>query len=582
MRYEKQILEAYARLGFKPRDKQVDAVNQIVVAFLDEGMRNVILSAPTGTGKSIIGAVAADVVHQIKYPESTRNASFLLTATNVLAQQYSDTFANPDDPWDDNFVIIKGANNYECNALSTEEEPQSAENCSIRLFQKSGMQDIVDKHCESCEYQRTRKLRDRARHLITNYSYYFVDRMYMKMLEKRTVCVFDEAHLLNDLFTEHNAIYFSEKRLKGFIDEIGENLQLGHTEIFSALKKIKDAMCAGKINEQNYETCLEALADVYGQVTEAAQAEAERNIRSPQKYLKLTKMSKKYFNLGCKIGDFFEYGYPHVFEYKAKDIKNGQNEDEISVKPIFIGDMFETLINADHNLIMSATISEQFARRTMTLSPADKTKHIRLEPSFPKENKKVVFYKPMALNYNTMKDAEVIKKLCATAYQIVKHHTDQGERGLILCPSFAVVQSIAGSLHAMKGKYTIFEHARGEKLADVLEAFKRYKGGPAVLLTPSGFEGMDLAGELSRWQIIVKAPFGSLGDKRVKTILDLYPDIYSLTTLMKIVQGAGRSVRGADDYATTYMLDNGIQRLWTAKNNEWSDEFETSFTSMLS
>ena len=114
---------------------------------------------------------------------------------------------------------------------------------------------------------------------------------------------------------------------------------------------------------------------------------------------------------------------------------------------------------------------------------------------------------------------------------------------------------------------------------EVLEQFKAYKG-PAVILTPSGFEGIDLPGDLSRFQILCKAPFGSLGDKRVAHILNVYPDIYSLTTLMKVTQGAGRSVRSAEDWATTYCLDMGIQRLWS-KNNAWADEFSTSYTSQL-
>lgn len=580
MRYEKQILEAYGRLGFIPRDNQVASIDEVVTAFLDEKMQNVILSAPTGTGKSIIGAVVADVVHTIKYPGSRKNASFLLTATNVLAAQYYETFFDEEDPWDDTFVMVKGAGNYECSALSTPEEPQTAENCAIRLFQKSGMDDVIAKNCNQCEYGRIKAAKNRARHFITNYSYYFVDRMYTQQLEKRTVCVFDEAHLLNDLFTEHNAIFFSEKRINQYVEEIGDNLKLGHTSVFKNLKKVKDALVAGKIDDSNFMAYLNAMAEVYQEVTESAKAEAERNVRSQATYLKLSRMAKKYFGLHCKIDDLNIFGYQHVFEYKEKNIKKGQNDHEVSVKPIFVGDMFDTLVNAEHNLLMSATISHQYAKRTMTLDP-EKTKHIRLAPSFPPENKKVVFFKPQNLNYNTMKDPQTIKNLCASAYQIVDHHTKQGERGLILCPSFVVVQSIAETLRGMKGNYKVFEHVRGEKLADWLDEFKRYKGGPAVLLTPSGFEGMDLPGDLSRYQIIVKAPFGSLGDKRVKTILEIYPDIYSLTTLMKITQGAGRSVRSAEDYATTYCLDTGIQRLWAAKNNEWSDEFLTTYSSIL-
>jgi Rad3-related DNA helicase len=192
----------------------------------------------------------------------------------------------------------------------------------------------------------------------------------------------------------------------------------------------------------------------------------------------------------------------------------------------------------------------------------------------------VIFFKPMGLNYTSMKDPDTIKKLCTNVYQIVDHHTKAGERGIVLAPSFAVVQSVSGTLRGMNGKYRVFEHERGQKLADKLEEFKLYKGGPAVLITPSGFEGLDLAGDLSRYQIICKMPFGSLGDKRIAHIMNVFPDIYATLALMKVVQGAGRSVRSMEDYATTYMLDTAIQRVWS-KNNEWSNEFSTYFRSTL-
>lgn len=578
MKYEQQILEAYERLDFKPRGRQVEDINLIISSFLDEGFKTIILSAPTGTGKSIIGAVVAEVLHKITHPDAHPGASFLLTPTNVLSEQYHKTFQEGRDPNDVRFRMIKGAGNFECAALSTDIEPQTAEVCSIRLFTKEGLDSMVNTFCNGCEFQHQKRLRDRARHLITNYSYYFVDRMYTQMLAKRTVCVFDEAHLLNDLFTEHNAIYFSDSRLQKMSQEISEHLSLGHTDIFKTIKKIKEDLNAGKITQDTYMTYLEVLGTLYYDIKEAAEAAAERNVRNHKKYLQLTKLTKKYFGLGCKIGDLLEYGYPHAFDFKERDPKIRDSEDEVSVKPIFVGDMFNTLINADYNLLMSATFSEQYARRTLTL---DNAKHIRLAPTFPRENKQVVFYKPQGLNYNSLKDPKVVKTLQATCYEIVKHHTDKGERGIILAPSFILNEGVAAALTGMNIGARIYEHRRGEKLVEVLGRFKRHTDGPAVLLTPSGFEGLDLAGDLSRYQIILKAPFGSLGDKRMKHILEVYPDVYSLLALMKIVQGAGRSVRGPDDWATTYCLDTGIQRIWT-KNNEWADEFHTRFTSILS
>lgn len=577
MRYEKQILEAYDRLGFKPRGRQVEDINRVMTAFLDDGFKTVVLSAPTGTGKSIIGAVVAEAIHAIRHPDMNSGASFLLTPTIVLQEQYQTSFASP-DPLDTKFRLIKGQNNFTCTALSTATEPQTAEACAIRLFQKESLFQMIQEHCDGCEYQHMRKMRDKARHLICNYSYYFIDRMYMELMAKRTVCVFDEAHMINDLFTEHNAIYFSDSRLKKMVEEVNETLSLVDPNVFKLLREVCGDLMQGEITQENYMESLVKLADAYGQITEAANAQAERAIHDHKKYLKLSKLSKKYFGLGCKIGDLIQYNYPHAFEFKERNPKYGQNENEISVKPIFVSDMFDKLINAEFNLLMSATFSKQYAERTLTL---ENSTHIRLAPSFPRENKKVIFFKPQNLNYTSLKDPKVVKALQATCYEIVAHHVSRGERGLVLAPSFALTEGIAQALDGANVGARIFEHKRGEKLADVIGRFTRFKDGPAVLLTPAGFEGLDMHGDLSRFQIIVKAPFGSLGEARMKKILDVWPDIYSLLCTMKLVQGAGRSVRGPTDWATTYMLDSNIQRLWTAKNMEWADEFQTSFTSFL-
>ena len=580
MKYEKLIVEVFAWLGLLPRDNQVKHINQICEAFLDEGYHNVTLSAPTGSGKSIIGAVVAEVLHRVKNPGDDSPASFMLSATNVLLDQYMNTFNRQNDTDNTKFFVIKGAGNYECDAMSTPQEPQTAEACAITMFRKTSAENIIQTFCGQCEYQKAKAMKGKARHLILNYAYYFIDRMYSSApMERRTVSVYDEAHLLNDLFVEHNAIYFSEKRLISYAEEASENLKLANTEIFKNLKTIRTHLEEGKITEKNYRTYLKTLLDTYTAISQLAKAEADRNTRQQNKYLKLMKLSKKYYNLGCKIDDLFTFDYQHVFEYKAKDVKKQQNEHEISVKPVFIGDMFQALDNSEFNLLMSATISEQYVKRTMTLD--GKTKHIRLEPHFPPENKKVVFYKPMVLNYNSMKSDDTLKRLSSSITDIVKHHTAKDERGIILAPSFVIAERAAKSIFATKINTKVFEHRRGEKLAEILEKFKAYSSGPAVLITPSGFEGVDLPGSLCRYQIIVKMPYASLGDKRIAHILETFPDVYQAIALKKLVQGAGRGVRSVDDWAITYVLDTAAQKVWQSKANEWNDEFSTSFKSSL-
>lgn len=577
MKYEQQILAAFDRLKFTPRAGQVEAVDEILVAFIDEGMKNVILNASTGTGKSIIGAVAADALSAIKHKNFEQSKSSIsLTATNVLAKQYDSTFGQLKD----NFIMIKGANNYECSALSTPDQNESADACAFYTMVQhaSEFQNILDTDCAKCEYMHTKKQRNNVRHLTTNYSYYFIDRMYTGKFEDRDLIVWDEAHLVNDLFSEHNAIYFGQKQIQKMAQEIADTVQITDMSIIKTMKQITtDCGTKGKINDNNYRSYLKAMHEIYTYAKTRGTIMQEKALRSGDhnKFTKLSRFTKKYEGLACKIDDFEKYAYDHVFEYK-------EDEKTVSVKPVFVGTMMEALEGASHNLFMSATVSESFMTKTMNLEEK-KTKFIKLDPTFPKENKEVVFFDPLSLNFTSMKDPATVTKLRKNVLKIVKHHLENAERGIILTPSFKLTEEIVQELEPLvkAGKMRLFDHRQGEKLENVLTAFKAYSGIPAILISPAMFEGVDLPGDLSRFQIMVKAPYPSLGDKRMKFILDKHKDLYELITVMKVVQGAGRSVRSADDYATTYCLDMNLQRLWNSNANIWKNEFTPRFTKFL-
>lgn len=576
MKYETQIDAAFKRLGFTPREGQKEAVDQILVAFLDEKMKNVVLNASTGTGKSIIGAVAAEALTTAEGKLDTAfKSSISLTATNVLAKQYDMTFHGLGDKG--KYIMIKGANNYNCSVMSDAGKEESAESCAwFTMVQNSTeFQSVIDSHCNRCEYLDIKKRKNTVRHLTTNYSYFFIDRMYTGKFEPRDLVIWDEAHLINDLFSEHNAIHFSQERVRKMKEEIAEHVPIVDLEISKILTQVA-ADCAkpDKINEKNYMSYLNALAQVYQFAKLEGEILAERALRQGQNgnYAKYNRFKRKYEGLGCKIDDLIKYGYEHVFEYK-------QEEAAVTIKPIFVGAMMEALQAGEHNLFMSATISLNFATKTLNLEPA-RTKFIKLPPNFPKENKEVVFFDCLSLSYTSLQNPEVVKALRRNVAKVVKKHVDEGQRGIILAPSFKLQEEIVAEIKGIPG-FKLFDQRKGEKLEHTLTAFKQYKGGPAVLISPSMYEGIDLPGDLSRFQILLKAPFPSLGDKRMKFILDHHPDLYNTITIMKMVQGAGRSVRSKDDYAITYCMDQHGQRLWSGAYNVWRDEFNTRYTKFL-
>jgi Rad3-related DNA helicase len=77
---------------------------------------------------------------------------------------------------------------------------------------------------------------------------------------------------------------------------------------------------------------------------------------------------------------------------------------------------------------------------------------------------------------------------------------------------------------------------------------------PTVLAASGLWEGADLHGDRSRFQIIPSMPRAAL-TPQVQARMRLDPKWYGLRTCMKLLQGCGRSIRSETDAACTYLLD---------------------------
>lgn len=114
--------------------------------------------------------------------------------------------------------------------------------------------------------------------------------------------------------------------------------------------------------------------------------------------------------------------------------------------------------------------------------------------------------------------------------------------------------------HPQAKRFLSYDSARerGRTLAE----FKR-RGG--VLFGPSLDRGVDLSGDSCRVMVIAKTPFANLGDKQVSTRIRLSGGNtwYSVQTIRTIIQMTGRGVRNKDDWAVTYILDKQfVDKVW--------------------
>ena len=99
-----------------------------------------------------------------------------------------------------------------------------------------------------------------------------------------------------------------------------------------------------------------------------------------------------------------------------------------------------------------------------------------------------------------------------------------------------------------------------------LEAFKD-SSKPLVLISPSMNEGVDLPGDLCRFQIMYKLPYPDLADKQIRLRANADGDWYEYKTALSLIQTYGRGMRFEDDYCRTYFIDSRIRQF--VKDNKF-------------
>jgi Rad3-related DNA helicase len=144
------------------------------------------------------------------------------------------------------------------------------------------------------------------------------------------------------------------------------------------------------------------------------------------------------------------------------------------------------------------------------------------------------------------------------------------EKGIIHCNSYKISNYIMKSIKSNR----LLTH-KSENREDVLNQHISSKE-PTVLVTPSMTEGIDLKGDLSRFQILCKVPYPYLGDKLVQKRMRKWSWWYPLQTAKTIIQSLGRSIRSADDYAVSYILDSDWDRFYGQQRDMFPESFRDS------
>ncbi|MDC0241486.1 ATP-dependent DNA helicase [Candidatus Nitrosopelagicus sp.] len=538
MSSQSTILKSFPK-EFAPRPLQEKLIEEIQEK-IDSGVRVVLLSAPTGIGKSLIAASVAGYF----------GSSFVVTASKHLQDQYT-----KDMPW---FKPNKGMPNFACHKMmekhgidltETDFAVQNKWTCDMgTCFDKKTKKECKYKpklaevaegkrKSDDCLYYLQKYQSLISSHSIWNYASYFQMMKYQKekyaqYLNKK-VAIFDEAHRIEDQIIQFVGIDIYERNL----NECKIDVESYDLENIDDVMKLSDGL------SESYARQISNLEDssAFAQNPDYEVVQTLEN-----KY-------KKYAEARSEI-----YSNKQNFILNKPYFDEGGKFRSLSVKPLDISKYVSTFFEHPVQIFMSATIDkESFCENTGFDPGIVEIVDTQVSP-FPIENRKVEFTDVKRLSYNSTRDDEllVIKKID----EIMTKYSDK--KGLVLTSSKSRCFEILQNLSEVNKKRIRICHSfnsDGKTQDQVVQEHAESENG--VLLSSSLWEGVDLKEDLSRFQIVAKAPYPMLSETRTKIKMQKYPLWYKAQAIMKLLQGFGRSIRDYGDWADTYVLDSAAHEL---------------------
>lgn len=519
------LLDYFSTNNLIPRNTQIECLD-----WIEKNLNNVkycILQLPTGVGKTHIGLALSKFNKKNLY----------LSSTNQLLSQYSITDAN--------LVEMKGMQQYRCNI-------DSSCNCycgPCKGNTKIKEQCIID---HSCEYYNQRDKFISSRMGLTNYAFAVASAgcgIFSKEFAERCggepahydYIICDEAHNL-----ENHLVEFSTIKIN--LDELMQKGVIGDTYCIeknvdneSSWNNIVD-IC--KSIKSDIEVRLGYLENKIKELT---------NIKHSNK-IELKKLHNEFYYL-----DRLMFPINILIEHPEKKrwvYETYSDRDEFKITPINVDFVFKKYIQnlGTKFIFMSATIGDSDVFIKSLGLDKNECAYYECDSPFSSKKSPIIILERLDLSYKNIDDELAL--MLKYIESISKKHNDKN--GIIHSGNYKIARYIYENASTELQKRLVFkekfDNINNTELINIHETNVE-NGISSILLSPSLVEGVDLKDDLSRWQIIIKLPFSSLGDKRIKHLAEIFPLWYTNDVVKKVIQACGRSTRHEQDYSITYILD---------------------------
>ena len=509
----------------EPRQYQLETISEIKEA-IDNGYKYIILEAGTGTGKSLIAATLASIY----------DSTYILTVTKQLQEQYLKDFKEL------GFKLVKGRGNFKCRKYLQEDIEYSCDegrcvlegyNCEFST--KRINDEISDSNTCFYEYQKWNALD--ADVVISNYHYMFLELNFNQNFHHRKLMVFDEAHNLENVIMNQLKLEFTRKELK-------EHLSINLSK--QAVNQLKNG------DYKYWVRFIEIIKDKY--LTE---------LKRLNKIKRKKGIKEKIAFLKKRINDCYRF-INHIKRDPSKWIFDYDSRYGVAeFKPIKVDNYAENTFfkHGDICLFMSATILDYKLFAKWLGINEDEIYAIRRQSPFKVNRNPIITFDDFNMAYKSIHSTA--PKTINSIKKILNKHAN--EKGIIHTVSHQCKNYLMKEINNDR----LLDHKTSNRL-EKLEEFKN-SDNHLVFISPSMNEGVDLPGDLCRFQIIYKMPFPNLSDKQTKERKQVDDEWYNYRTCLSLVQTYGRGMRYERDFCKTYFIDSRL------KNFVYQDELNNNF-----
>jgi len=534
------------------RDEQRTAIEFVLDSFLTSNKKFCLLQLGVGCGKSATGItvaryLAANPTSNLPGVAEQNSGAYVLTTQKVLQEQYLNDFGPKKR---DLLCSIKSSSNYSCLHYKDQNCGESRRILSKMSKQLAGTDFF--KCCKTqCPYGIDKQAFINSPISVTNFSYFLAETMYAKKLEPRSLLIIDECHNIEAELGKFIEVTFSERFAR---DVLKCKVSALNTQenVFEWIKKsyrpalVKHLNKIEKVLESKFNSGMEAFGE----------------------YSKQYEMLDKHI---CKVNRFINSYDPENWVMNViKPQQGSRGSRKFEFKSIDVSGFSHDMLFrfGDKVLMMSATVvdKETFCK-SIGLVP-EQVAFIDIPSPFPVENRRVHY---LPVGSMSMKNIDkTLPILVETIKLLMSQHSDV--KGIIHCVSFKVAQYIFQNL---KSDRLLIHNSENR---DQILKEHIVNDRPTVLLSPSMMEGVDLADDSSRFQILCKVPFPYLGDLVIKKRMAKNSTWYNFQTAKSVVQALGRSVRNENDYAASYILDADWERFYNRSRSLFSSDFSKTLT----